>query len=619
MTHPPDSPPAPSSSPATTASALRAPGSRLALAAGCAVGLAAVALLLPSLVGWHIEDDLRSMRWALEYRAQPWVALTELHSLHDHVRPATLIATWIGAAISDGAWWGPHVVLLALQLAGLAGLGVLAWRLVGTPWAGVLAAGLALGLDGFEALAGWNAWICSAGELAFGLWGLVALHGALRAGRWPLLAPALMVVAGLFKEPGWVVYPAAGALMVWGEWRGGRRGAPTLAGLAPLPLGLAGLAITWHPANVYRSSEAPGGWAARAAANAVEQGGALVDTRPLPVAGALPWWAGLSRPLVAVGVVALVRWTGAARVGAVLALATAGVMLPFPSVNAVQILCAGYALCLLVAAVLEPGRRLAPWLLVLLGVGLLVEGIQLAARLSPPAPRDHWVEARDRGDRFRGVGAATQALGAREAVLEGVLGDMELAPLIGLHVIEGGAPDPAAAVTLQGRLQMAVDERTLGSVLLEPDLLAGREPPVIRDRDERRRRPGGRRAAAGDDTRRDGLQVDAAEGFLALGLVLDGPRVGPLDVTLVAADGCGRRWTVAGASTPVALTTLRLRAGCGPLAVSWSGPGRASVERVFLAPLPGPTLSLWEARIDERRLDTPARREVPPIFEPAGD
>ncbi|MDP7114939.1 MAG: hypothetical protein QGH45_23395 [Myxococcota bacterium] len=587
------------------------------LVAAAAVAIAAIALLLPSFVGWHIEDDLRTMRWVLEYRGEPWVALTELHSLHDHVRPATLIATWLGAAISDGAWWGPHVVLLSLQLAGLAGLAVLAARLVGTPWAGVLAAMLALTLDGFEALAGWNAWICSAGELAFGLWGLVALHAALRARRPPLLAIGLLVVAGLFKEPGWLVYPAAGAGMVWTCWRAGSRGWQRLAGLAPIPLGLAGLAITWHPANVYRAAEAPGGWGGNALVNAVEQAGALIDTWPLRVADGLPWWAGLSVPLLFLAAFAAIRGSGAAVVGMLLVLTTSAVMLHFPVVNAVQLLAAGYGLCLMVAAVLRPGQRPVAWLLALLAIGLVHEGVELAVRLAPPTPRPVWVVARDRGDRFAGVGAVTEALGAREAALSGPLGDMELGPLIGLRVIEGGVEDPAARLTLQDRLRLAVDVRSVKRALLDGDLLAGKEVPLVRDRAEGRRRPGGGRVFAAKDTRRDGLAIDGAPaGFLALGMLVDGPLDPTPSVTLAAADGCGNRWTVVDPPTALSMTTIRLRDACRPLSLSWSGPGRSAIERVFLAPLPPPDLSLWQARIEPRRLATPEQREIPPIFEP---
>ncbi len=160
MTPPSDSPPDPSRTPT------RSPSARLRwapLAAAGGVALAAVVLLAPSFASWHVEDDLRTMRWVLEYRGEPWVALVELHSLHDHVRPATLIATWAGAMLSDGAWWGPHLILVVLQLAGLAGLGALAARLAKNPLAGVAAAAPALTLPGYEARAGLDAWLCPAG------------------------------------------------------------------------------------------------------------------------------------------------------------------------------------------------------------------------------------------------------------------------------------------------------------------------------------------------------------------------------------------------------------------------------------------------------------------------
>lgn len=614
MTPPSDPPPDPSPAPIRPPSAwLR----QAPLAAAGGVAVSAVVLLMPSFASWHVEDDLRTMRWVLEYRGEPWAALVELHSLHDHVRPATLIATWAGAMLSDGAWWGPHLVLVLLQLAGLAGLGVLAARLAENPWAGVGAPALALTLPGYEAMAGWNAWICTAGEVAFGLWGLVALHGALSRGRWPVLAPLLLVVAGMFKEPGWVVYPLAGAGLTGLAWSAGRRGARVLAGLAPVLLGLAGLAITWHPANVYRTAEGPTPWAERALAGILEQGRGFLDLWPLATPEDQPFWSGLSLPLIALAIWGAFRLPRAAAAGLLLLATGLGVMLPFESINAVQVLSAGYGLCLLVGVAAARGKRLPALLLGFLAVGVAHEAVELGVRLSRPDPRDTWLANRDRGDRFLGVAACTRALSADEAVLDGPLGDLVLAPLFGLRLRED-RDLPGATLTLDGRLRLVTDERELSRVLLAPDLLAGRSVPLVRPRSENRRRPGGRTRSAGDRDDDVGLPLeDAAPGFYALGVALSAAPPVAVDLRIEARDGCGRRFAVSSPETRWTVTPVRIRDGCEPLRISWSGSGRGQVDRVFVSPMPPPLVSLRGAQIEERRLATPEQRGVPPIFEPS--
>ena len=248
------------------------------------LGLVVVLLLIgwsvtvvPSFQGWYFDDDIRNQRWTLEYRSTPWKALTQLHSMHDHVRPAMLLATWSGAVLSNGAWWGPHLVLAVLHLLGLAGLGVLAFRLSGRYEAALLAVFLAMSMEGYVFLAQWNAWICSAGEIACGLWGLVAIHRALQQNRWPWAGLGLLIMAGLFKEPGWLIYPLAAVAMFWqmNEPRTRRR----LASLAALPLGLTGLLITWHPTNVFRTVGPSTSLLDRIIETLTEPPGHWIDTR----------------------------------------------------------------------------------------------------------------------------------------------------------------------------------------------------------------------------------------------------------------------------------------------------------------------------------------------------
>lgn len=235
-----------------------------AAAAAAVVGVAAV-LAATSFDGWYVNDDIQNVRWALEYLDSPWKAVTERHSVHDHVRPLSLLLTWVGVHLSDGEWWGPHTVLVALVL--LAVLAALAWGMARTRHvAGAWMVGLAfLSLPGFYRLLNWNAQTGTAAELAFGLLALVVGHHALARRSLGLVAlvPPLLLLAGAAKEPGWVVYPATLVTMAWSarpwEIRSGRARraalpAIALAGVA-LAVGLAGMAWSWHPANLSRYAE----------------------------------------------------------------------------------------------------------------------------------------------------------------------------------------------------------------------------------------------------------------------------------------------------------------------------------------------------------------------------
>ncbi|MDP6932660.1 MAG: amino acid permease [Myxococcota bacterium] len=279
----------------------------ITFAAGAALLVTAVLVALPSFESWHIADDFQNIRWAQEYRDAPWLALTERHAVHDHVRPATLWATWTGAQLSNGAWWGPHVILVLLWLGSLGGVGVLGARLSGQVHVGWITALFALPLAAVDRLLSWNAWINSAGEICFGMWALVAAHRALHLAdplpnldgrtRHPRRLPALLtaaaclLVAGLFKEPGWLIYPLAVLtlavpLLVEPRDRVSEHARKTARILAFAPvLGIAGLLFTYHSENLSRLVSPDTGLLERLTNAASTHLASLVASWPIPVSG----------------------------------------------------------------------------------------------------------------------------------------------------------------------------------------------------------------------------------------------------------------------------------------------------------------------------------------------
>ena len=257
--------------------------------------------LWPAWSGWHKDDDFRNLRWALAYRDAPWKALTELTPVHEHIRPATLWGHWLGAHLGDGSWAGVHAVHVLLCTGTVLGLFLLTERLWGRK-EGILAAGAFLLLPGIGELPWWNAWMCSAGEVSLGLLGLWRLKADLKAGRWPTLPLLALPLAGLFKEPGWVIYPLGAAAMAL-EQLGQQRRAQTWAALLGFPaLGLAGLALSFHPQNLVRGEQG---------AEFVDALGALVDPLLLsaPRAGA---GVAFPLPLLALGLLARLGLRGRA-------------------------------------------------------------------------------------------------------------------------------------------------------------------------------------------------------------------------------------------------------------------------------------------------------------------
>jgi len=603
--------------------------------------VAAPARLLPSAAGWHHEDDIRNLRWALEYRDAPWRALTELHSVHAHIRPLTNLAVWAGATLSDGAFAGPQMVHMALCALALAGGVALAWQITGRWTAGLLAGALAVALPGFGEIPWWTAWMCSAGEIACGLWGLVA---ALRSGRALWLAAPLLACAGLFKEPGWVIYPGVCAVL----WLGAPRGRARWALGLPVVLGALGLAMTWHPLNVTRT--APAEMLAVFAA----QGGALIDRWPLEeqalsgvgipaLAVGMMLGLALSRraPLVLGGVlgaiflalpdapggVALIFACAAAalrsgshRIGLLVVTLAFGVMASYPHANAVQVLAGGLGLAVATGAALTDPRLVSGrwWVAVAAAILALSPLARLTVRDAGLAGGA--VSASDlvSRDAFLGVGALARELGAREVSAQERLGPLILAPLLGLEPTDVG-----------GEIALSDQEIALsGPEISLPDGVRLRRPrdwpaemgrldgvllPLKRKRDTRPR-PGRSRKERFTPAHVETL----AAGFYALGL-----KAGELHglladgVTLLEAwDNCGRRWAVRGAGRSAAAVVLRVTPECAELSMTRAIDALPGTP--FLLPLPEPEISLRRARISRRLLDVRVTTEadLPPPSTP---
>ena len=445
------------------------------LAAGLAV--ASVVVVVDEVggasVGWYHQDDHVNLQWVLQYADRPWAALTELHAVHGHVRPGVLLATWGGAMLSAGAWWGPHAVLVGLVVLGLLGLGVLGVQRGGA-LGGALTVFLALGLAGLPDLLGWNAWVSSAGEIAFGLWALVCAQWALSRERvgGMVLAALCCVVAGSFKEPGWLLYPAVVAALSVGRWRQpvGR------AALAVVVVGLVGFVVTFRPENLARAGETAGvvdhlalalghlvhawpsprwelghhGLGAFLVAMGVAMGVrplgvTSTGVRPLGVTStalaltlAAAWlvWPASVWLLVPLLLVALVRAGRTPPVGLLLVVGTLGLSSLTMYASPVYTLTAGFGLALFTASQLATMR--GPTGAVLLSIGLVQHGGYLLERSrAPDAPVAEQLASKAR---VEGLAALVQASGAPRLVLTEGDPELWLVALLGIEVVQ----DPAA-------------------------------------------------------------------------------------------------------------------------------------------------------------------------------
>lgn len=583
------------------------------------VGLAgAVAVLrgATSFGGFFLDDDVLNMRWVLEHRDAPWVALTERHALHDHIRPFNLLAHWLGAAASDGAWWGPHLVLVLLFLGAVAAaMGVA--RELAVPERRRVTAGLAglfvASLPAAGKLVGWNAWMGSAGELAFGL---TAVLVGLRARRLRgVVAAALLVVcAGLFKEPGWIVYPLALAAFAGGELLAGRRDR-VVVGLLALPaLGAAGLAWVWHPANVSHYADGGAALAPRVMEALTLFGRSTASTWPAGEGGGIVLLAVVFAGFGAVAGRPLPREV--ARTWAVPAALLAvglGVMLPNPDLHPVHLLPAACGVAIGVAIGLGrlPVYGLAGAIALILALGWQLAS--LPAALSPAAPLRAEEVLRSR---LLGLAALVRTVEAQGVAVppgdangagsgEGAYvreATRFLVPYTGApsEGEKGGAPrrgPPGMPLFTEGatlRVSPATER-----LLLERNALARL----------------GAKLEVGDPA-----PVAVEAGAYAIGAMHHGGE--GEDAAIVATDACGARWEAppTDASRQLVLLPLQISAGCLPLSLGLSRAVETEVFFLFV-PLDAPRLTLWGAPTADlpTLLDVTSRvgsRTPIPSFEP---
>lgn len=598
----------------------------------CALFVAAVAVQAALSAGdvWFFSDDLKNLRWAIELRDAPWLALLERHAMHDHVRPLTLMAVWLGAVVSGGAFWGPQLVLVTLVFAGLAGVVALGRR-VGGGWLAGLVAGALFGLTpSFQTMTYWNAWMCTAGEVACGTWALVAAKGALDRGRPPWAALGLVVGAGLFKEPGWLVYPA-GILAMLAAGRAPRRG---LHAAAVLLVAALGFAFVWHPANAgrYDASLArrlvdaleglPGQllelWGAsawrdppsgrlmgpglpaavvfftllRAALPGVPLAASLAGgLAAAALAAAQPFAAGalfFGLPLAA-----LARRWRAPPVGLVLAGVTCAIMGTAPTFLPAHLLAAAVGLSVFVGAELADLSRVAGGRL---AWGLCVAAIGVDVARWVPFARDGlrlpmWSTMRDSRDLVLGGGAVARTLGVGvlRARGDGLSLDAVEAllamPLVGLTVEY--TDEDVGTVRLSDAFGFDVAAPVVDEALMTPSLLRDRRAEV-----------------------ETGATLPVEPGWYALGLRRLTTRRGA-SALLTASDACGRSWTVTpSASAAATITPVLVEDGCSPLVVRLASP--TSALRPFLAPLRPPETGLWAVATVPRVFDLGARHAWAP-------
>lgn len=601
--------------------------------------LAIFRIAVPSFQGWYHEDDLHNLRWALEYRYEPWAALTERHALHDHIRPLTLMALWFGTYLADGDYWGQHLVLVLLNVLAVFGVVALGRNLSGSWRAGLLAGMLAVTGWGWARLMDWNALMNTAGETAFGVWSLVAAHRGLKRPRWLIVAGLGMVASALFKEPGSFIYPITAVAMAWTAWRadGGdgeardRRVWLTL--ILPL-LGLAVFAYTWHPANLSRMSaettpvlERSVGflqsharllvnlWPARSQMTGSFGAGiplltlALVlihdligrvhlherpGLRGLWLGGAGLYWLGtvsspelLSATLMPlVGLVLIRRWRDPPP-GLVMYMVSVGVMSPFTQSSEVQIIAAAHGLALYTGIGLDNllrseglgriGRSAAA-----LGAGLAL--LLLGGRLSYAPTPATFAPQREQMNKILSYGALARTLGVNGAQVAGMsMTEQEVMPLVGIELRQPDSHE-SPTVAVSGGLLLVPPQGAIEQVLFPRDIVQGVTIPIILSG------PG----AGSADESPQGASFDVPPGYYTLGV---GTAMGmTMRLTLMARDACGHTWTASqerALPTPFSLTPLVLEQGCGPLKMAWIGDADEPDGIAMLAPLLPPIVSMW--------------------------
>lgn len=605
------------------------------LADGALLALLLVAtfrLVVPAFHGWYHEDDMHNVRWVLEYRYEPWLALLDRHALHDHIRPLTLMTLWLGTWLSDGEYWGQHLLLVLLNVAAAAGVLALGRALGGSWRAGLLAGLLAVSGWGWVRLLDWNALINSAGETAFGIWGLVAALRGLKRPGWLVPAMLAMLASALYKEPGSVIYPLTALTMGWSAWRAGERGRHLLAFPAMVLIGIGTFAWTWHSANISRMGTQSESLFARAFEFLQVHAGMLLNIWPgvgrvtepfgagVPIfalalvlladllgagllerlAGRLGWLLGaglcwaictlgdVAESVVLVPLVLLVlarRWSEPPP-GLVMYLLSVGVMAPFQATE-VQIIAAAHGLALYTGVGLDRLIRAAggwrPGRVVAIGAAALAAGLLLGRTLTPPNPKTYDMQ-REQMKKTYGFGAVARTLGVSQVQAVGMsITDQEILPLVGI-VAQRDSRGVIPTVLVSGGLLLNPARGMMEQVIFPNDLVQGVPLPII---------PGGLESLRANESPQ-GASFDVAPGYYALGV---GTAAGKtMKLTLMARDACGRAWTASQEPTlpvPFTLTAMVIDPGCSPLKVAWIGDAEEPDGIAMLAPLLPPVVSMW--------------------------
>jgi len=597
--------------------------------------LVALRIAVPSFRGWYHEDDLHNLRWTLEYRDAPWKALTERHALHDHVRPLTLMALWLGTYLSDGAYWGQHLVLELLNGLAVLGLMVLA-RALGRSYRAALLTGLlAIAGLGWARLMDWNALMNSAGETALGIWGLVAAQRALTRPRWLPVAALLMLGSALFKEPGSFIYPITATAMAWSAWRGGARGRQIQLTPALVVLGFGAFLWTWHSANVERLETLGTPLSSRIFGFLAEHARLLMNCWPGPDTSGVALGAGI--PALILGLVLLrdlwaeaplstpagrAGWLGGAAafwlicaiwptksgllllllVGAVLVRrrddlppglvmypVSVAVMAPFAQVSEVQqIVAAAHGLALYVGLGLDrlidderPGpipQRAG------VAAALWLAGILFFGRLLHAPDVSTYALQRESANKILSYGALARTLEVNGAQVAGMnMTEQEVLPLVGIE-LRTPSVEEVPTVAVSGGLLLVPAPGVVERVLFPRDVIQGVTIPTIL----------GGLATGRAGAAPQGAPFNIAPGYYVLGV---GTSAGmQMKLTLTAMDDCNHVWTAnqdRSLPVPFSLTPLVLEPGCGPIKIGWVGDAEEPEGIAMLASLLPPILSLW--------------------------
>jgi len=423
-----------------------------------------------------------------------------------------------------------------------------------------------------------------------------------------------MVMAGLFKEPGWVVYPCTAAIMALGAWRRGdpRRVPSLVAGLVVV----GGLGFLWShtSANVDRlgadldvlgklrdlrhavrpwADRWPGGepgsraWKGialpliglgmaaalvlrRRESPTEAQGRAIIlGTTALTGVGYIrPDWVG---GVIGLGLVAMI-FVHRSGIIAVLAALSVGVMFLFPGPNPVQILPAAMAFAALIA--IHAGRLVGPGVPsalrlfagIILAGGLGHQALQLADRLVDPDPssRDVPRQLQDR-DQLLAEGALFQGLEMRKVFFKGELGARFLGPLVGFQVIPYDRNLGPYSMQVSDGLWVDPSSASAEALLLDNSLL--------------------------DVEHTETVELSLEPGYYAAGMVLaDISTEAEVRVRIPCKDDL--RVHNARSGTVWVVKAFRIPQGCGAVQVDAISPHEGAVNRFFLTPLPEPDIDL---------------------------